>query len=174
MVNALVLKGFGLFKGLDEKELATIAELCSERAMSKGETICSEGTKAKNIHLCRSGQVDIVMWVREPWNKNVVVHRAEAGEVFGWSALVAPHTFTASAECVEAGEEIRILGSALLELFDQNHHIGYVVMRNLSTEISARLTQIRQKFSIEWLTSGIPSAPSSSTWGEPGRRGSST
>jgi CRP-like cAMP-binding protein len=174
MVSALVLKGFGLFKGLDEKELATIAELCGERAMSKGETICSEGTRAKNIHLCRSGQVDIVMWVREPWNKNVVVHRAEAGEVFGWSALVAPYTFTASAECVEAGEEIRIMGSALLELLDQIPHIGYVVMRNLSTEISARLTQIRQKFSIEWLTSGIPSAPSSSTWGEPGRRGGST
>jgi glutaminase len=174
MVNALVLKGFGLFKGLDEKELAQIAELCSERAMNKGENICSEGTRAKNIHLCRSGQVDIVMWVREPWNKNVEVHRAEAGEVFGWSALVAPHTFTASAECVEAGEEIRIPGPALLELFDQNPHIGYVVMKNLSTEISARLTQIRQKFSIEWLTSGIPSDSSSSTWGEPGRRGSLT
>ena len=165
MINALVLKGFGLFKGLDEKELATIAELCSERAMSQGETICPEATRAKNIHLCRSGKVDIVMWVREPWNKNVVVHRAEAAEVFGWSALVAPYTFTASAECVESGEEIRIPGSALLELFDQNPHIGYVVMRNLSTEISARLTQIRQKFSIEWLTCGIPSAPGSSPWG---------
>ena len=170
MVNALVLKGFGLFRGLDEKELAKIAELCSERAMMQGETICSEGTRAKNIHLCRSGKVDIEMWVREPWNKNVVVHRAEAGEVFGWSALVAPYTFTASAECVESGGEILIPGSALLELFDQNPHIGYVVMRDLSTEISARLTQIRQKFSIEWLASGIPSAPDSSPWGEPKKR----
>jgi CRP-like cAMP-binding protein len=170
MVNALVLKGFGLFRGLDEKELAKIAELCSERAMSQGETICSEGTRAKTVHLCRSGKVDIVMWVREPWNKNVVVHRAEAGEVFGWSALVAPYTFTASAECVESGEEILISGSALLDLFDQNPHIGYVVIRDLSTEISARLTQIRQKFSIEWLASGIQSAPDASPWGEPKKR----
>jgi CRP-like cAMP-binding protein len=170
MVNALVLKGFGLFRGLDEKELAKIVDLCSERAMTQGEIICSEGTRAKNIHLCRRGKVDIVMWVREPWNKNVVVHRAEAGEVFGWSALVAPYTYTASVECMESGEEIRIPGSALLELFDQNPHIGYVVMRDLSTEISARLTQIRQKFSIEWLASGIQSAPDASPWGEPKKR----
>jgi len=170
MVNALVLKGFGLFRGLDEKELTKIAELCSERAISQGETIFSEGTRAKTVHLCRSGKVDIVMWVREPWNKNVVVHRAEAGEVFGWSALVAPYTFTASAECVESGEEILISGSALLDLFDQNPHIGYVVIRDLSTEISARLTQIRQKFSIEWLASGIQSAPDASPWGEPKKR----
>ena len=172
MTSALVLnlKGFGLFKGLEDNELAKLAELCSEHAMNEGEIIFSEGTRAKNLHLCRSGKVDIVMWVREPWNKNVIVHRAEAGEVFGWSALVAPYTFTASAECVESGEQIQIPGSALLELFDQNVHIGYVVMKNLSADVSARLTQIRQRFSIEWLVSGIPSAQGSSTWGEPKKR----
>jgi CRP/FNR family cyclic AMP-dependent transcriptional regulator len=172
MIDTLVpnLKGFGLFKGLDDSELDKIAKLCSERTMSEGETVFSEGTRAIDLHLCRSGKIDIVMWVREPWNRNVAVHRAEAGELFGWSALVAPYTYTASAECVEAGEELRIAGGTLLELFDRNPHIGYVVMRNLSAEISARLTQIRQRFSFEWLSSGIPSDSSSSTWGEPKKR----
>lgn len=170
MVSALVLKGFELFKGLDDGELAKIAELCSERTVSQGETIFSEGTRARSLHLCRSGKVDLLMWVREPWNRNVTVHRAELGELFGWSAIVAPYAYTASAECVEAGEEIIIKGSALLELFDQNPHIGFVVMKNISADISARLTQIRQRFSIEWLASGTPSAPSHSTWGESKKR----
>ena len=170
MVSAVILRGFQLFKGLDDSELAKIAELCSERAMVQGETVFSEGKRAGNLRLCRSGKVDILMWVREPWNKHVVVHRAEAGEAFGWSALVAPYTYTASAECVEAGEEIRISGSALLDLFEQNPRIGFVVMSNLSSDISARLTQIRQRFSIEWLSAGIPEASGSSTWGEPKRR----
>jgi len=170
MVSALALKGFEIFKGLEEGELARIVSLCSERAMSQGETIFPEGTRAKNLHLCRSGKVDLLIWVREPWNKNVTVHRAEAGELFGWSAVVAPYTYTASAECVEDGEEIRITGSALLELFDQHPRIGFVVMKNISTDISARLTQIRQKLSIEWLASGMPSPSSSSTWGEPKKR----
>ncbi len=170
MINALVLKGFQLFKGLDDSELAKIAELCSERAMSPGDVVITEGKRAGNLRLCRSGKVDILMWVREPWNKHVMVHRAEAGEIFGWSALVAPYTYTASAECVEAGEEIRINGSALLDLFEQNPHIGFVVISNLSSEISARLHQIRQKFSVEWLSAGIPEASGSSQWGEPKRR----
>ena len=167
---ALNLKGLALFKGLDDGELDRIAELCSERTMSEGDTIFSEGTRAIDLHLCRSGKVDIIMWVREPWNRNVTVHRAETGEVFGWSALVAPYSYTASTECVEAGEEIRITGSALLELFDLNPHIGYVVMRNLSADISARLTQIRQRFSFEWLVSGMASFSNSSTWSEPRKR----
>lgn len=170
MGDASVLKGFGLLKGLDGNELAQIAELCDERAFKEGERIFSEGTRATHLHLCRSGKVDIAIWVREPWNKDVTVHQAERGELFGWSALVAPYTYTASAVCGEDGEEIRIKGSDLLELFDRNPHITSVVCMNLSTEISARLTQTRQKLSIEWLTSGIPSSAGPSPWGEPKRR----
>jgi CRP/FNR family cyclic AMP-dependent transcriptional regulator len=170
MVNALVLKGFELFKGLDDSELVKIAELCSEHAMTAGEIVITEGKRARDLRLCRSGKVDILMWVPEPWNKHVVVHSAEAGEAFGWSALVAPYTYTASAECMEAGEEIRINGSALLDLFGQNPRMGFVVMSNLACEISARLHQIRQRFSVEWLSAGIPEASGSSQWGEPKRR----
>ena len=168
--DASVLKGFGLFKGLDGNELAQIAELCDERAFKEGERIFSEATRATHLHLCCSGKVDIMIWVREPWNKDVTVHQAEAGELFGWSALVMPYTYTASATAVVDGEEIRIKGSDLLELFDRNPHITSVVCMNLSTEISARLTQTRQKLSIEWLTSGIPSSSGPSPWGEPKRR----
>lgn len=170
MINASVLKRLGLFKGLDDGELAGVAELCNERILKKGERVFSEGTRATHLHLCCSGKVDIVIWVREPWNKNVTVHQAGAGELFGWSAVVVPYTYTASAECVEAGEEIRITGSDLLKLLDYNPHMGFVVLRNLSAEISARLTQTRQRLSVEWLTSGVTSPPGSSAWGEPGKR----
>lgn len=83
MVSALVLKGFEIFKGLEEGELAKIVELCSERVMTQGEIIFSEGTRAKHLHLCRGGKVDLLIWVREPWNKNVTVHTAEAGNSSG-------------------------------------------------------------------------------------------
>jgi CRP-like cAMP-binding protein len=170
MINASVLSAFGLFKGLESGELARVAELCDERTLKKGERIFSEGTKATHLHLCRSGKVDIVIWVREPWNKNVIVHQAGVGELFGWSAMVAPYTYTASAECVEDGGEIRVTGSDLLKLLEYNPHIGFIVWKNLSAEISARLTQTRQRLSAEWLTSGVTSPPGSSAWGEPRRR----
>jgi CheY-like chemotaxis protein len=169
-VNAQVLKWFEVFKGLGDSELAQIAELCYARTLTEGDRVFEEGARATNVHLCRSGKVDIMAWVREPWNSNVMVHRVEPGELFGWSALVAPHVYTASAECVEAGKEICIKSSELLHLFDQNPHIGHVVMRNISAEVSERLTQTRQRLSNEWLESGMPSPADSTVWGEPKKR----
>ena len=170
MITAQVLKGFGLFRGLDDSQLSKLAELCHVRTLNEGEQIFKEGVRATDIHLCRSGKVDVMIWIREPWNKNVVVHRVEPGELFGWSALVAPFTYTASAECVEPGEEIRISGHELLTMFDQYPLVGYRIMTNLDTDISARLMQTRQKLSVEWLAAGSPTSSSSTSWGEPGRR----
>jgi CRP-like cAMP-binding protein len=136
--------------------------------MHEGDRIFAEATKARDVHLCRSGKVDILIWVGQPWNRNIAVHRAVPGEVFGWSALVAPYIYTASAECVESGEEIRIKGLDLLTMLGQNPLIGYAIMENLSANISLRLTQTRQRLVAEWLSSAWPAT--SSAWGEPGKR----
>ncbi len=169
MVNAQVLKGFGLFKGLDDRELAEIAGLCKEYPLHKGEPIFVEGTKATDIHLCTRGTVEFAFWVRDPWNKNVTVYRAHAGAAFGWSALVPPYEHTGSTTCVEDGGEIRIRGSELLEMFDRNPHLGFLVMRNLTVDMRAWLMQTRKRLIVEWLA-GSSSSRDSSAWGEAGRR----
>lgn len=168
IITVEVLKGVDLFKGLDDSQLAKLVGLCRVHPMREGEQVFTEGTRATDLHICRSGKVNIIIWVREPWNKNVVVHEAEPGEVFGWSALVAPYTYTASAECVVSGEQISASGHELLAALDQHPAIGYAIMKNLSAEISTRLMQTRQRLSIEWLSSGWPT--SSGTWGETGKR----
>ena len=170
MVNAQVLKGVEIFKGLSDSELSQIAELCHERAFKMGDCILEEGTRAKELHLCCSGKVDITVWIKAPWNSNVTVHQVEVGEVFGWSSLVAPYIHTASAISVEPVQEIYIKGSELLDLFDQNPRIGYIVMTNVATSIRQRLAQTTKKLSIDWLCSGGPASSPVSSWGEPGKR----
>lgn len=168
MVTAAALKKFELFKGLSDDSLARLTELCHIYAMNEGDHIFAEGTKARDVHLCRSGRVDILIWMSKPWNRNIAVHRAGRGEAFGWSALVAPYIYTASAECVESGEEIRLKGSELLTVFQQEPAVGYTIMENLSASISLRLTQTRQRLVTEWLGSSWPT--NSSAWGEAGKR----
>lgn len=170
VISANVLKGFEVFKGLDDSQLKEIVKLCHVTTMQEGAFIFKEGNRATDLHLCRTGKVDLTVWIREPWNKNVVVRRVGPGELFGWSALVAPYTYTASAECVESGEEICIVGHELLTMLDKNTEIGYRIMLNLDAEISARLMQTRQRFSIEWLAAGSVTDQGSSRWGESGKR----
>ena len=168
MVTVEVLKKFELYKGLADDSLDKIAELCHLYSMHEDDRIFAEGTRARDIHLCHSGKFDILIWVGQPWNKNIAVHRAGPGEVFGWSALVAPYIYTASAECVESGEEISIKGSELLTISHQSPRIGYAIMENLSANISLRLTQTRQRLVAEWLGSAWPTT--SNAWSEPGKR----
>jgi len=149
MVSTRVLKEFGLFQGLDDSELTKIAELCNERILDEGKLYFEQGKAATELHLCRNGKVDIVVRLREPWGIEVTVHKAGRGEVFGWSSLVKPYIYTASAKIVERAEDIYIKASDLNKLFEDNPRIGYIFMSNLSAVISSRLTEYRKKLSVE-------------------------
>jgi len=145
MISNQVLKEYGLFKGLDVNELGQIAVICHERNLDGGALCFVQGNKASEIHLCRSGKVDIIVKIHEPWGMEVTVHTAMPGEVFGWSALVEPYIYTASAKCLGNVKEIYIKGTDLLKLFEQSPHIGHMVMRNLNAAVSSRLTETREK-----------------------------
>ena len=147
MIPSQVLKEFKLFNDLDDSELATIAEFCHERNRESGSICFTQGGDSTDVCLCRSGKVDIIIQLYEPWGMEVKVHTIMEGEVFGWSALIEPYTYTSTAKCAEKVEEVYIKGSDLLNLFQQNLHIGYVIMRNLSAIISSRLTEDRQRLS---------------------------
>ena len=149
MISSQALKTFGLFNGLDDSELAKIAEFCHERNLESGTLCFIQGSNATDVNLCDSGAVYIIIQLYEPWGTEVKVHTTTEGEVFGWSALLESHTYTSSAKCVGRVKEVYIRGSDLLYLFEQNLHMGYVVMRNLSAIISSRLTEDRQRLSRE-------------------------
>ena len=147
MISSQALKKFSLFNGLDDSELAKISEICHEQNQAAGTIFFTQGENATDVHLCHSGKVDIILQLYEPWGVEVKVHTIMEGEVFGWSALLEPHAYTSSAKCAGMVEEVYIKGSDLLGLFEQNLHMGYVVMRNLSAIISSRLMEDRQRLS---------------------------
>ncbi len=150
MVPIEVVRDFALFHGLDDEELAQVAQLCHERTFEQDAVCFAQSGNANDLRLCRTGKVNLVVKLYEPWSREVVIYRVKPGEVFGWSALVPPFVYTSSAKCAETTEEIFIRGEDLRELFERNPRIGYVVMTNLSSTISQRLSETRQKLSREY------------------------
>jgi CRP/FNR family cyclic AMP-dependent transcriptional regulator len=147
-VSIQVLKRFRVFKGLNDSELSKLVELCRERTFGKGAFCFHQGKRAMELHLCRSGKVDIVVELSQPSGVvEVTVHTVEPWEVFGWSAVVEPHVYTGSAKCTERTEDICIKGSDLTALFERNPRMGYVIMRNLSSAVSSRLADTRRNLS---------------------------
>jgi len=145
MLFGEILKEFPLFEGLDDTALKEVAELCHERRYDGGAICFVQGRKATELHLCRSGSVDIIVRLHEPWGIEVTVHTVNGGEVLGWSALVEPYIYTASAKCVENTTDICINASDLMNFLKRRPDIGYQVMMYLSAVVSARLTETRLK-----------------------------
>ena len=124
MIDSQVLKEFRLFDGLDDSKLSEIAEISNKRSRKTGAFCFVQGEKATEVNLCRSGQVHILIHPYEPSGTEIKVHTVEAGEVFGWSALLGPSTYTTFAMCVGNVEEVYIKGSDLLNILERNPHTG--------------------------------------------------
>ena len=147
MISHEILKEFALFEGVNDEVLKDIAELFHERSYSDGDSCFLQGRKATELYFCRSGTVDVTVRVREPWGMEVTVHTARSSELFGWSAMLEPYVYTASAKCQERTEVICINRSDLINFFRKKPEVGYLVMTNLGAIISSRLTESRLKLS---------------------------
>jgi CRP-like cAMP-binding protein len=79
--------------------------------------------------------------------EDVLVEERAAGQMVGWSGLIPPHRFTLKASAQIDTDVLRLPRTPLLEFFDRNPAVGYVVMRNLASVVGQRL----QVFQAMWL-----------------------
>jgi len=140
MSSIEILKNFTLFRGLENGALNKIIPLCQERIFPAGSVIFTSGGFASDIYLLKSGKVDIQIEFKiYDYEILTTIYTVEKGEIFGWSALVPPHRLTASARCENDSEVLTINGKRLLDLFEEEKEMGYIVLKNLSAVISSRL-----------------------------------
>ena len=143
------LKRAEVFLGLDDSNLHKIAELpsCREQAYQAHEVIFRAGDEAKDLYVLSEGQVNLVMKVSATPNQPatpVIVDIITKGGLFGWSALVPPHSYVMSAICQEPARVISISGSELSALFNKDNYIGYKIFQSLTRIIGSRLRDVEQ------------------------------
>ena len=78
-------------------------------------------------------------------NRTLVTKLEEIGkgESFGWSGMIEPHTFAASARCLTDCEVLCIKCKRLRELMDSDPNLGYELVQRLARLISSRMTYAR-------------------------------
>jgi CRP-like cAMP-binding protein len=155
MISPENLRIFNLFMGLDKSDLEKITRLCTRNTYDKDTVILNPNSSSSEIFMVENGHdsVQIEIPIAEHESK-LVIHTLKKGETFGWASLGPSHPRTALARCLEKVDIIRINSQDLLKLLDQNSHMGYVVMRNLSGIISERLnytTTVLRRFTHEWI-----------------------
>ncbi|RMF32495.1 MAG: cyclic nucleotide-binding domain-containing protein [Chloroflexi bacterium] len=143
MVSPEILKRFPLCAGLDEEALRRLAAIAEEVSFPRGTLIFAEGEPADALYLLLDGWVDILINLDASGDRRGPVMILSPGELFGWSALVEPYIYTASALCAGPVSAIKFPGSALRRLCETDPRLGWVLITRVSRVIVSRLRATR-------------------------------
>jgi len=127
---------FKVLRDLDFSELDAIGRISEVREFVKGDRLTVEGAPAEEMYLFLSGSAEVR--VRDPQGRQVLVDQIGPGDVLGWSAVMKPYLYTASAWAAEPSEAIVVDGHLLRELCASNRRLGYHITKGVGEVIFRR------------------------------------
>jgi CRP-like cAMP-binding protein len=142
MVNEF-LHGIKIFDGLSEAQVNDLASLFKEEAVNQGEEIFSEGQVARSIYILVEGHVSLRIRLTSRPQYALVGSIKDPGQLIGWSGVIAPHHYTASAVCKQDTRLLSADGQEFLRKLEQDPSMGVSVLRSISETISDRLRNCR-------------------------------
>lgn len=143
MATLDVVAGSELLRGLSTDVVKSILPFCREAQYPRGATIFEEGAQAQHLAVLEYGLVTLRIDSPLGGEKVMVTAIRDAGEIFGWSALIEPCVYTSSAVCLEPSHVILVDGSALLRFVEENPEAGVMIMKNVASVIASRLRKAR-------------------------------
>ena len=137
----MFIKEADLFKGIASHIINEIAELVNEEVLPEGHVLFQKGDFAESLYILEEGRIDIIIQGQDRISFPV----NNSGDLFGWSALVEPKRYTATAECINESKVIKIDGELLIRIFEKHPSEGLTVMKRLAGVIGTRLVDSYQK-----------------------------
>jgi toluene monooxygenase system ferredoxin subunit len=142
MTTKQALKACQVFQGLTDERLEKVAEACSQEVHEVGGTVFHAGAMAQHVYVLIDGKVALQMESpvgQMQLRKRVTVDTIGKGELFGWSGLVEPYSYTMSAICLRASTVVAVDAQKLSTLLQDDCPIAYEVLQGLTGVISSRL-----------------------------------
>lgn len=126
------------FLELKPFQLERLAKVVSIRSIDTGQVLFTEGEREDFLYILLEGQIALDIHV--PTRGCVNIFTAEPLDIFGWSSLTpVVRQRTASAHALNPVRVLAFKGEALRELCDEDHDIGYVMMRRVANVAASRL-----------------------------------
>ncbi len=130
------------FVDLTQAQLDCLGSIATLHELQTGDILFKEGDREDYLYVLLEGQV--VLEVEVPTRGVVPIYTAETLDILGWSSMtpiVRQRTATvrATQPCLLLG-----LNSKLLQqLCEEDHELGYVIMRRLANVVANRLLTTR-------------------------------
>lgn len=127
--------------GLSEEDLNKLAQISSWAKLPAQTTIFSEGSQADSLYLIVSGRVELSMSI--PGQGRLPILTLENGDLLGGSPALVAGEMTMTAVSLLDTEAIQVNAEALRLLCEDDHDIGYEVMRRVALALMNRLVATR-------------------------------
>ena len=144
MITPEMLAEFDLFKDVSKDTLKAIADVSETVKVGKDGYVFREGEKADKLHLLVSGSIALRVNLTSRPDSVTVSFINRPHQTLGWSGVVAPNHYTASALCEEDSELIVIPSDKFMQILDRHPEAGYRIMLRITSIISDRLRNSRQ------------------------------
>jgi CRP/FNR family cyclic AMP-dependent transcriptional regulator len=141
MVPVETLRSLACFAGVPADSLKAVAAITDERRFKAGETLWREGDPVRCMGIVRQGEIDVTYELQG--ERRCVVDTVVGGEITGWSALVAPHRYTATCVARADGLLLGIEAARLRELCANDPVLGYHLLMQVAQALSSRLEGAR-------------------------------
>jgi CRP/FNR family cyclic AMP-dependent transcriptional regulator len=129
------------FAGLETGQLELVAGCAHNEHVPAGALLLREGEPADTFYLLRTGLV--VLELHAPGREPLRIQTLSGGEIVGWSWLFEPYRWQMDARALEDCRVVALDGACLRGKAEQDHELGYRLMRRFAASLVDRLQATR-------------------------------
>jgi CRP/FNR family transcriptional regulator, dissimilatory nitrate respiration regulator len=137
-----LLKKSLLFSGMNDADLAELAQITVRRKFKKGESLFGEGDEATGFYLLVSGAIKLCRVAHDGREK--VLHFVQPRETFAEAAFFGDGKYPAEARAMESGEVLYLPKAGFLELMGRNPGFALNLVVSLSLMLRRFARQIEE------------------------------
>lgn len=138
---AVILVDLPFFKGLNSQQLEFLAGCASNVRFKPNEFLYREGDAANNFFLIREGKVAVESF--SPKRGAITIQTLSKGDVLGWGWLFPPYQHYFDVRAIELTRAISLDGKCLRKKCEEDHDLGYDLMKRFSAVVIQRLQATR-------------------------------
>lgn len=128
-------------KGIEPRHLKILVGCASNVRFDAGQFVLREGEEANNFYIIRHGKVSLETFT--PDRGSITIQTIGEGEVLGWSWLIPPYHWHYDARALELTRAIALDGKCLRMKCEQDHDLGYEILKRFAHVITQRLEATR-------------------------------
>jgi CRP/FNR family transcriptional regulator, cyclic AMP receptor protein len=138
-----LLSDLRAFEAFGPTELDLIAGCGRNASFRDAELLLREGDEANFFYAIRDG--DVALEIKAPGRSPLIIETIHAGDVLGWSWLFEPYRVRFDARALGTVHTIVFDGACLRGKCEEDHDLGYEMMRRFAQIAIGRLQATRIK-----------------------------